>query len=160
MRSLLAALLLLAPMTPALAQSRDACAMLQTTDVEAVLGTTAEVVEENGAGTGMSLCNWRNEEGQGVRLHSITAASQGIVGGTPLDYFRQTADARKQELGDMVQNLDGPWQAGMMFNSIENNPDMVFSVSFINKDDTVTLETYGLDIDDTTGLAAKVAQGM
>ena len=161
---LVAAFIGLTALSTAAAQaqsSRDACAMMPTVELEAVLGTTPELVEESGAGTGVSFCHWRGADGQGVQVHSITAASQGIVGGTPLEYFAQHAAARKENLGPQnVRDIDGPWQAATLVEVADDNPDQFFSISLINKDDTVTLETYGLDVSITRSLAEAVTRAM
>jgi len=150
------------PAGTALAQSsRDACTLMPMSELQAVLGSAPTQVEEQGAGTGTSFCHWRGADGQGVQLHWITAASQGIVGGTPLEYFTQRATARKENLGAQnVQDIDGPWQAATLVDIKEDNPDQVRSVSLINKDDTVTVETYGLDVSVTRSLAEAVARAM
>ena len=150
------------PIGTAMAQTnRDACTLMPMSELQAVLGPAPTQVEEQGAGTGMSLCHWRGADGQGVLLHSFTAASQGIVGGTPLEYFAQHAAGRKQDLGEQnVQDIEGPWQAATLVDIKENNPDQVHSISLINKDDTVTVETYGLDVSVTRSLAEAVARAM
>lgn len=157
----LVALLLTA--SAAQAQSnRDACTMLPDTELDAMLGADREIVEQHGAGTGVSLCHWGGGEGMGIRLHSITAVSQNIVGGTPLDYFLQNQGYQIESLTPAnAHELSGPWQAGYMVDvTTEPNPDQVYSITFLNKDDTVTLETYGLAKDMTRQLAEAVAAGM
>ncbi|MCR6671095.1 hypothetical protein [Devosia ginsengisoli] len=156
-----AALLLLTPAAFAQA-SRDACDMIDKNGLEALLGPAPDIVEQHGAGTGVSFCHWSSGEGAGVRLHSITAMSQNIVGGTPLDYFRQSQDYQIESLTPAnAHEIVGPWQAGYMVDvTTEPNPDQVYSITFINKDDTVTVETYGLPSENTMSLAEAVAAGM
>ncbi|KQT48312.1 hypothetical protein ASG47_08135 [Devosia sp. Leaf420] len=155
-------LLVLAPL-PAEAQStRDACTLLDKNLLTETLGQEPELREENGAGTGVSLCSWRGGEGEGVRVHSITAVSQNIVGGTPLEYFKQHQGYKFEELtAANVATIEGPWQAGYLVDvTTEPNPDQLYVLTFINKDDTVTIETYGLPKETTVALAESVARGM
>jgi hypothetical protein len=155
-------LLVFAPVSAEAQSTRDACTLLDKDLLEETLGQAPELREENGAGTGVSLCNWRGGEGVGVRVHSITAVSQNIVGGTPLDYFKQHEGYQFEQLGEAnISAIEGPWQAGYVVDvTTEPNPDAVYSLTFINKDDTVTIETYGLAKETTVLLAEAVARGM
>lgn len=157
----LIALLLAAPAVQA-QSSRDACTMLDSGQLDAAIGADREIAEEHGAGTGFSLCHWRGTQGAGIRLHSITAVAQNIVGGTPLQYFQQGQANQIESLTPAnAHEIAGPWQAGYMVDvTTEPNPDEVYSVTFINKDDTVTVETYGLPKEQTVSLAEAVASAM
>ena len=155
-------LLVLLPVSAEAQSTRDACTLLDKDLLTKTLGQEPELREENGAGTGVSLCSWRGGEGVGVRVHSITAVSQNISGGTPLEYFKQHEGYKFEELGAAnVAAIEGPWQAGYFVDvTTEPNPDTVYSLTFINKDDTVTIETYGLPKETTVSLASSVAEGM
>lgn len=155
--------IVLLPVTAAHAQSsRDACEMLDASLLQTTLGTTSEIAEQSGAGTGISFCHWRGADEQGVRLHSITQASQGIVGGTALEYFEQHATNQVANLGAAnVSTIEGPWQSAQMVDvTTEANPQQFYSITFINKDDTVTVETYGLPKQATITVASAVAEAM
>ena len=146
--------------SPALAQSsRTACDMIPLNALEDSLGGPATIVERSDEG-GRSLCNWRGGDGLSVQVHSITAASQNIVGGTPLEYFAQSQAGMTNNVGaENLAPLDGPWQAGYIIDPADN-PSQSYSISFLNKDDTVTVQTFGLPKDTTIALAGVVAQGM
>jgi hypothetical protein len=145
---------------PALAQSRDACEMVPADQLTALLGTAPKIGEQSGAGTGMSLCSWKSEEGPMIRLTSITAASQKIVGGTPLQYFEQHATDQKARFPEIIHDLEGSWQAGFIWDIVEDNPQQAVTITFLNKDDTVTLETFQLGRDASIGLAEAIAAAM
>ena len=146
--------------SPALAQSsRTACDMVPAGALEDVLGGPATIVERSD-GDGISLCSWRGGEGLSMQIHSITAASQNIVGGTPLQYFAQSQAGMANNVGaENLAPLDGPWQAGYIIDPADN-PSQAYSISFINKDDTVTVQTFGLTRDKAVSLAGTVAQSM
>lgn len=155
--------LILLPVPAAHAQSsRDACGMLDADLLQTTLGTTPEIAEQSGAGTGVSSCHWRGADEQSVRLQSITEASQGIVGGTALQYFEQHAADRVANVGAAnIAEIAGPWQAAQIVDVItEANPQQFYSITFLAKDDTVTLETYGLPKETTISLAEAVAEAM
>ncbi|ODT80729.1 MAG: hypothetical protein ABS76_14760 [Pelagibacterium sp. SCN 64-44] len=163
MRAALAVFSLLLLTPAAFAQSsRDACDMVEQSQLETLFGAAPEIVEQHGAGSGVSLCHWSGGAGKGVRLHSITAASQNVVGGTPLDYFLQHQAYQIESLtAANATELPGPWQAAYIVDvTTEPNPEQVYSVTFINQDDTVTVETYGLPKAETIGLAEAVAERM
>src|SRR5690554_1408868 len=122
---LLAALSLTAP---AQAQSREACDMVPRDQLEALLGAAPEVREQSGAGTGMSLCSWKGED-RTIRITSITAVSQNIVGGTPLEYFEQHANAQKSSFPEIIHDLEGPWQAGFIWDIVEDNPQEAVTIT-------------------------------
>jgi hypothetical protein len=124
-----------------------------------LLGAAPEVREQSGAGTGMSLCSWKGED-RTIRITSITAVSQNIVGGTPLEYFEQHANAQKSSFPEIIHDLEGPWQAGFIWDIVEDNPQEAVTITFINKDDTVTLETFELGRNASVSLAEVVASAM
>ena len=157
------ALILLATVcvtAPALAQSREACDMVPRATLETLLGANPTNTEASGQGTGMSLCAWRGEDGKKIVVTSITAESQGITGGTPLDYFNQHANDRKATYPDIVHDLPGIWQARYIWDFDEPNPEAAVTLSFLNKDDTVTLDTFGLGREASIALATTLAEAM
>jgi hypothetical protein len=156
------ALILLATISltaPTMAQSREACEMVPKAVLEALLGANPTIDETQGQGTGMSLCAWRGADKK-IVVTSITAESQQITGGTPLDYFNQYADDRKATYPDIVHDLPGIWQAGYIWDFEEPNPENVVTLSYLNKDDTVTLNTFGLGREASIALATAIAEAM
>lgn len=147
---------------PAHAQStRIACDMATSDMLEQSFGASAEIIERVDQ-DGISLCKWQAGDGLIIKLHSITAASQGIAGGTPLQYFEQHAADRIASVGAAnISSLEGPWQSAQIVDvTTEPNPQQFYSITFINKDDTVTVETFGMPRQTTVDLAGAVAKAM
>ncbi|MHA6689249.1 hypothetical protein [Devosia sp. A449] len=146
--------------SPALAQSsRTACDMVPSGMLEQSFGGLATLIER-GDQDGVSFCNWQGGDEVYAKITSITAASQNIVGGTPLQYFAQSQAGMADNVGaENLAPLDGPWQAGFIIDPADN-PSQAYSISFINQDDTVTVATFGLPRDKAVALAGAVAAGM
>ncbi|MET3897683.1 hypothetical protein ABIB57_001629 [Devosia sp. UYZn731] len=147
---------------PAAAQSsRVACEMAPQAALEQSLGAPGQIVERVDQ-DGISLCKWQAGDGLIVKLHSITAASQGISGGTPLEYFEQHEADRIANVGAAnITTLEGPWQSAQIIDvTTEPNPQQFYSITFLNKDDTVTVETYGMPKQSAVDLAEAVAGAM
>jgi hypothetical protein len=146
--------------SPALAQStRAACDMVPVGVLEESFGGAATVIERGGE-DGVSFCNWQGGEEHYAKITAITAASQNIVGGTPLQYFAQSQAGMASNVGaENLAPLAGPWQAGFIIDPADN-PSQSYSISFINKDDTVTVQTFRLPRDKAISLAGAVADGM
>lgn len=146
--------------SPALAQSsRTACDMVSPDVLEGSFGGPATIIERSDQ-DGVSSCNWQGGDGLHAKVTSITAASQNIVGGTPLQYFEQSQAGMASNVGaENLAAIEGPWQAGFIIDPADN-PSKAYSISFINKDDTVTVQTFGLARDKAVSLAGAVAEGM
>ncbi|MDB5586869.1 MAG: hypothetical protein JWP26_1839 [Devosia sp.] len=146
--------------SPAMAQSsRTACDMVSPGVLEDSFGGLATIIEQSEQ-DGVSFCNWQGGDGLYAKVTSITAASQNITGGTPLQYFEQSQAGMASNVGaENLAPLEGPWQAGFIVDPAEN-PSKAYSISFINKDDTVTVQTFGLARDEAVSLAEAVAAGM
>lgn len=144
------------------AQSRDACEMVDMALVTEAFGAEPILVEKSGEGTGISYCNWTGGEGLYLKITSLTAEAQGIVGGTPLDYFLQNQANEIETSGAAnVAPLDGPWQAGFRVDvTTEDNSQQFYGTVFLNKDDTVNFQTFGLPKEVHASLVDAVAKAM
>jgi hypothetical protein len=146
---------------PALAQSRAACEMASAELLASVLGSY-ELRETQDPAPGISLCSWRGEEGKYITIHSVTAEGDGINKEDALEGFEIATAVRKEQMPSYVHDLEGPWQAAYIVedSNEETNPDRAFSISFINKGDTVTVQTAFIERETAIALAEEVAGGM
>jgi len=138
-----------------------ACKMIPGDALKPLLGEPVVIRETNKATEGVSNCFWKGaKDGAHVGLHYITFASQKVQGGTALDYFRQNEQSRKQRGGqDNYKPAEGIGQAAFMFDP-PNNPTQAVTIYFLQNDDTVTLETYGIGAPAALALAKSIAESM
>lgn len=138
-----------------------ACKLLSINWLKPLLGEPVAIRETNNPTSGVSNCFWRGaKDGVHVGLHFITFASQKVQGGNALQYFQQSAASQKERIGvQHFMDIAGLGQAAFMLNP-EVNPSQAVTITFLQNDDTVTLETYGLGAAAAEALAKNIAAAM
>lgn len=138
-----------------------ACKMISVDALKTLLGAPVVIDQTNNPTPGMSNCFWKGStKNARVGVHFITFASQKIQGGTALQYFRQSEQSQRERVGTQhYKTVDGLGQAAYMFDPTEN-PGKAVTITFLQNDDTVTLETYGLGAAAAEALAKNIAAAM
>lgn len=138
-----------------------ACKMIPADALKPLLGEPVVIDQTNNPTPGMSNCFWKGSTTNArVGVHAITFASQKIQGGTALQYFRQSEQSQRERVGTQhYRTVDGLGQAAYMFDPAEN-PSKAVTITFLQNDDTVTLETYGLGAPAAEALAKNIAAAM
>lgn len=138
-----------------------ACKMIPMNVLKPLLGEPVVIDQTNNPTVGMSNCFWTGStKGARVGVHYITFASQKIQGGTALQYFRQSEQNQRERVGTQhYKTVDGLGQAAYIFDPAEN-PTRAVSITFLQNDDTVTLDTFGLGASAAEALAKGIAAAM
>lgn len=138
-----------------------ACKMIAMDALKPLLGEPVVIDQTNNPTAGISNCFWKGStKGARVGVHYITFASQKIQGGTALQYFRQSEQNQRERVGmQHYKTVDGLGQAAYMFDPAEN-PTRAVSITFLQNDDTVTLDTFGLGAPAAEALAKNIAAAM
>lgn len=138
-----------------------ACKMISMDTLKPLLGEPVVIRETNKATGGISNCFWKGStKGAHVGVHYITFASQKIQGGTALQYFQQSERNQRERVGAQhYKTVNGLGQAAYMFDPTEN-PTRAVTITFLQNDDTVTLETYGIGATAAEALAKNIAAAM
>jgi hypothetical protein len=162
MRFAISLLVALSLTAPALGQSREACEMATPDLLASALGQEYEIYETQNPAPGMSFCAWKGQDRKIINIHSVTAESEGIDEDQAVEAFNIYLAVQKEQLPGYVHELEGPWQSAYIIEDANEatNPDHAFCISFVNKGDSVTVQTAFVGRDIAIGLAEKVAEGM
>lgn len=138
-----------------------ACKLIPAAALTPLLGEPVVIRQTNKAAEGVSNCFWRGAtKGADIGLHVITFASQKVQGGTALQYFRQSEQNQRERVGPQhYRTIDGLGQAAFMFDPADN-PTKAVTITFLQNDDTVTLQTFGIGASAAETLAKTVAASM